>query len=78
MSPKGRNWGRRLNGVFSLRLYINTKHKENIMKYTGLNLVQIKGLEAQAEQGRQARENRDAKKIRQRLNVAKARRQEAK
>jgi len=46
------------------------------MKYTGLNLVQIKGLEAQAEQGRQARENRDAKKIRQRLNRAKARRSE--
>lgn len=78
MSPKGRNWGRRLNGVFSLRLYINTKHKENIMKYTGLNLEQIKGLEAQAEQGRQARENRDARKIRQRLNRAKAKRQEAK
>ena len=48
------------------------------MKYTGLNLRQIKGLEAQAEQGRQARENRDAVKIRQRLNRAKARRQEAK
>jgi len=48
------------------------------MKYTGLNLEQIKGLELDAEQGRQARENRDAKKIRQRLNVAKARRQEAK
>ena len=78
MSPKGRNWGRRLNGVFSLRLYINTKHKENIMKYYGLTAEQIKGLEAQAEQGRQARENRDAKKIQQRLNRAKARRQEAK
>ena len=37
------------------------------MKYTGLNLRQIKGLEAQAEQGRQARENRHAKKIRQRF-----------
>ena len=48
------------------------------MKYTGLNLEQIKGLEAQAEQGRQARDNRDAKKIKQRLNRAKARRQEAK
>tara|TARA_R100001443_G_scaffold74963_1_gene82530 strand:- start:1906 stop:2142 length:237 start_codon:yes stop_codon:yes gene_type:complete len=78
MSPKGRNWGRRLNGVSSLRLYINTKHEENIMKYTGLNLREIKGLEAKAEQGRQARENRDAKKIRQRLNRAKARRQEVK
>ena len=48
------------------------------MKYTGLTAVQIKGLEAQAEQGRQARENRDARKIRQRLNRAKAKRQEAK
>ena len=48
------------------------------MKYTGLNLEQIKGLEAQAEQGRQARENRDAKKIKQRLNRAKARSHEAK
>lgn len=48
------------------------------MKYTGLNLEQIKGLEAQAEQGRQARENRDAKKIQQRFNRTKARRQEAK
>ena len=48
------------------------------MKYIGLNLEQIKGLEAQAEQGRQARENRDAKKIQQRLNRAKAKRQEAK
>jgi hypothetical protein len=48
------------------------------MKYTGLTATQIKGLEAQAEQGRQARENRDAKKIRQRLNRAKARRQEVK
>jgi hypothetical protein len=48
------------------------------MKYTGLTATQIKVLEAQAEQGRQARENRDAKKMRQRLNRAKARRQEAK
>jgi len=48
------------------------------MKYTGLNLEQIKGLEAQAEQGRQARENRDAKKMRIRLNRAKAKRQGAK
>ena len=48
------------------------------MNYTGLTATQIKGLEAQAEQGRQARENRDAKKIRQRLNRAKDRRQEAK
>lgn len=48
------------------------------MKYTGLNLEQIKGLEAQTEQGRQARENRDAKKIQQRFNRTKARRQEAK
>ena len=48
------------------------------MKYTGLTAREIKGLEAQAEQGRQARENRDAKKIRQRVNKAKARRQEAK
>ena len=48
------------------------------MKYYGLTARQIKGLEAQAEQGRQARENRDAKKIQQRLNRAKARRQEAK
>jgi len=50
----------------------------NTMNYTGLTATQIKGLEAQAEQGRQARENRDAKKIRQRLNRAKDRRQEAK
>ena len=48
------------------------------MKYTGLTATQIKGLEAKAEQGRQARENRHAKKIRQRLNRAKAIRQEAK
>ena len=47
------------------------------MKYTGLTATQIKGLEAKAEQGRQARENRHAKKMRQRLNRAKAKRQEA-
>jgi len=46
--------------------------------YTGLTALQIKHLEANAEQRRQARENRDAKKIQQRLNRAKAKRQEAK
>jgi hypothetical protein len=46
--------------------------------YTGLTALQIKHLEANAEQRRQARENRDAKKIQQRFNRTKARRQEAK
>jgi len=46
--------------------------------YTGLTTLQIKHLEANTEQRRQARENRDAKKIRQRLNRAKDKRQEAK
>tara|TARA_B100001939_G_scaffold323716_1_gene315153 strand:- start:775 stop:993 length:219 start_codon:yes stop_codon:yes gene_type:complete len=45
--------------------------------YTGLTALQIKHLEANAEQRRQARENRHAKKMRQRLNRAKAKRQEA-
>ena len=48
------------------------------MKYIGLNLEQIKALELDAEQGRQARENRDAKKIRQRLSKANAKSQAAK
>jgi len=46
------------------------------MKYTGLNVKQIKALELDAEQMREVKKNRDAKKIRQRLNKAKAQRKE--
>jgi len=46
------------------------------MKYTGLNLKQIQALELDTEQMREVKKNRDAKKIRQRLNKAKAQRKE--
>ena len=46
------------------------------MKYTGLNLKQIQALELDAEQMREVKKNKDAKKTRQRLNKAKAQRKE--